>query len=356
MRKLLLTSSALVAAASIASYASADVSVSGNFDWKYRNTASNVAASDGTSMGQDHEVVISFSNKTDTGLTVSGTYDMDADAGSVDESSITVSGGFGSITMGANDGVSDAFGVNEQDLINDETHLTQFSPMAFADTGGSSALTTHGIMTNAGEVSVSGDSNKIAYISPAMGGFQAGYSLTDAGAGNGATASADESAMGFSYSMPMDGGSLLFEYNQVKRDPSGTGGTAVEEIQATNYGVTVTLGALSMIASSGAFEEASQGSTALTEDVEATGFAIKYDMGGGMTVAVSVMESEDSADAAAATGAKEKYSSNIGEISYNVAPGLTANLTYNDFDYKAGGSGLDAEAGSITQLTINATF
>ncbi len=350
MRKILLSSTSLIAAATIASYATADVSVSGSFDWKYRNIASNVAASDGTQMAQDHEVVISFSNKTDTGLTVSGRYDMDADAGSVDESSITVSGGFGSVTMGANDGVSDAFGVTEQDLINDEAHLTKFSPTAFAD---ALAATTTGIMTNAGEVSVSGDANKIAYISPAMGGFKAGYSLTDAGVG---TTSNDETAAGLSYTMPIDGGSVLFEYNQVKRDPSGTGGTAIEEIQSSNYGVTVTMGALTMIASSGSFEEASQGSTALTEDIEATGFGLKYDMGGGMTVAVSVMESEDSADAAAATGAKEKYSSNIGEVSYTIAPGLKANLTYNDFDYKTGGAGLTNEAGSITQLTINAAF
>ena len=345
MRKLLLTSSALVAAASIASYATADVSVSGGFDWKYKNTASNVAASDGTSMAQDHEVVISFSNKTDTGLTVSGRYDMDGDAGTVDESSITVSGGFGSITMGANDGVSDAFGVNEQDLINDESHLSRFSPTAFAD---ALAATTTGVMTNAGEVSVSGDANKIAYITPAMGGFKAGYSIADAGVD---TASNDTTEVGLSYTMPMDGGSLLFEYNQVKRDSTAT----IEEIQATNMGVTATLGALSMIASSGQFEEATAGSNVLTEDGEATGFAIKYDMGGGMTIAASVMESEDSADASAA-GDKEKYSANIAEVSYTIAPGLKANLTYNDFDYKAGGSGLAAEAGSITQLTINASF
>lgn len=347
MRKILLSSTSLLAAATIASYASAtEISASGSFDWKYKNTASNVAASDGTSMGVDNEVVISFSNKTDSGLTVSGRYDMDADAGSMDESSITVSGGFGSLTMGLNDGAADAFGVHEQDLINDETHLTRFSPTAFAD---ALSTTTTGVMTNAGEVSVSGDANKITYMTPAMGGFKAGYSMADAGVN---TASNDTTEVGLSYTMPMDGGSLLFEYNQVKRDATST----IEEIQATNYGVTVTLGALSMIASSGQFEEATAGSTALTEDSEATGFGLKYDMGGGMTVAVSVMESEDSADAAAATGAKEKYSSNIGEVSYTIAPGLKANLTYNDFDYKAGGSGLTAEAGSITQLTINATF
>ena len=115
MRKILLSSTSLIAAATIASYASADVSVTGDFDWKYKNIASNVAASDGTSMAQDHEVVISFSNKTDTGLTVSGRYDGRR-CWFIDESSITISGGFGSITMGANDGVSDAFGVTSKIL------------------------------------------------------------------------------------------------------------------------------------------------------------------------------------------------------------------------------------------------
>ena len=346
MRKILLSSTSLIAAATIASYATADVSVTGSFDWKYANIASNVAASDGTTMAQDHEVVISFSEKTDTGLTVSGRYDVDADTDGIDESSISISGGFGTITMGANDGVSDAFGVTEQDLINDEPHLAKFNPMFLADTN---ANTTVGIMTNAGEVNVSGDANKIAYITPSMGGFKAGYSVADAGVN---TASNDTTDIGLSYTMPLEGGSLLFEYNQVKREATDT----IEEIQASNYGVTVSMGALTAIASSGQFEEATAGSTALTEDIEATGFGVKYDMGGGMTIAASVMESEDSADAAAATGAKEKYSSNIGEISYSIAPGLTANLTYNDFDYKVGGSGLTAEAGSITQLTINASF
>ena len=49
MRKLLLTSSALVAAASISSYAVADVSVTGGFEWKYSSTSSDVTAKDGDS-------------------------------------------------------------------------------------------------------------------------------------------------------------------------------------------------------------------------------------------------------------------------------------------------------------------
>ena len=48
MRKFLLSSTSIVAAATIASYASADVSVTGGFDWKYSNISSNVTESDGT--------------------------------------------------------------------------------------------------------------------------------------------------------------------------------------------------------------------------------------------------------------------------------------------------------------------
>ena len=90
MRKLLLTSSALSCCCKYSSYAVADVSVTGAFDWKYKfNISSNVTASDGDAMGQDNEVVISFSNKTDSGLTIGGRFDMDADAlHGIDESSI----------------------------------------------------------------------------------------------------------------------------------------------------------------------------------------------------------------------------------------------------------------------------
>ena len=76
MRKLLLTSSALVAAASISSYAVADVSVTGSFEWKYTQQAADISTKDGNDMLTDNEIVISFSNKTDNGLTVTGKMEM----------------------------------------------------------------------------------------------------------------------------------------------------------------------------------------------------------------------------------------------------------------------------------------
>ena len=77
MRKLLLTSSALVAAASISSYAVADVSVTGDFEWAYKSTSSGVATTDGDSFTTDNEIAINFSNKTDNGLTIGGKVELD---------------------------------------------------------------------------------------------------------------------------------------------------------------------------------------------------------------------------------------------------------------------------------------
>ena len=54
---------------------------------------------------------------------------------------------------------------------------------------------------------------------------------------------------------------------------------------------------------------------------------------------------------------KEKYTANIGEVVYTVAPGLKAKVTYTDYDYKGGGQ-LTAgdDSGSKTQLTLSASF
>ena len=60
--------------------------------------------------------------------------------------------------------------------------------------------------------------------------------------------------------------------------------------------------------------------------IEGNGFGIKYDMGGGMTIAASTMEAEDDKDDLLAE--EEKYTANIGEVVYTVAPGLKAKVTY----------------------------
>jgi len=326
MRKLLLTSTALVAATSIASTAAADVSVTGAFEWGYTTQAADLTTNDGDSFRTDNEVTITFSSKTDSGLTITGRYDIDADSagGDTDESSLAISGGFGKIVLGSDDDAADAFGVHEQDLIAEEA---------------SSTPTSASILTNAGE-SGNGDTNKVTYFTPAMGGFKAGVSTTDSGT----TGVTDRTTMGASYNMPIDGGSLLVEYNQGKTD----GGTDTDH---QNYGATLKMGAMSMIISTATQEKANN-------DIEANGIGIKYDMGGGMYLAAASMEAEDDHSAATTAGEKEKYTSTMAEVGYTIAPGLNAAVTYIDYEYKDGGttaSNTD-DSGSITKLTIKASF
>ena len=80
MRKLLLGTTALAAAATLSANAAlADVSISGMIEWSYDSRSSNVAANNGTSFGQDSDMQIKFSNKTDSGLTLDMLVDFDTD-------------------------------------------------------------------------------------------------------------------------------------------------------------------------------------------------------------------------------------------------------------------------------------
>ena len=64
MRKLLLGTTALAAAATLSANAAlADVSISGMIEWTYNSRSSQVAANDGTTFGQDSDMQLHFLTK-----------------------------------------------------------------------------------------------------------------------------------------------------------------------------------------------------------------------------------------------------------------------------------------------------
>ena len=77
MRKYLLSTSALAGAALLSSVAVADVSISGTMEWEMISGDTDNAATDGTSMANANEVNIDFTNKTDSGLTITLNTDLD---------------------------------------------------------------------------------------------------------------------------------------------------------------------------------------------------------------------------------------------------------------------------------------
>ena len=71
-----------------------------------------------------------------------------------------------------------------------------------------------------------------------------------------------------------------------------------------------------------------------------------------MTFTVHTAETDDSTS-------NEEYSNTGAEIKYTIASGLTAFLNVEDYDYKIGsgaGAGTTADSGSVSKLTIKATF
>jgi hypothetical protein len=329
MRKLLLGTTALAAAATLSANAAlADVSISGATEWHYINFGSQDATLDGDKFSQDSEIAFKFSNKTDSGLTIGYTVEMESDAGSggIDESSFTISGGFGSIMLGQNDGVATAYAIEAEDATAEESAGSMASATIRTDTDISLDET---------------DNNKIAYTLPAMGGFKAGISFEDSGAGSAAANKADITAVGASFTTEAAGSTVTIGAATVTKENS-----AGTDSDAQNIGVKIASGAATFYLAQSINESSD-------EDITSQGFGASYNLGNGITLAGFTMTAEDDLDAG------EEYTANSVEATYSIASGLAAVLNVTNYDYKAGTNNDNSEAaddGTITKLVIKASF
>jgi len=328
MRKLLLGTTALAAAATLSANAAlADVSISGSYEWSYNSRSSNDATLDGTSFGDDSEIKFTFTNKTDSGLTVTAVTELEADADASstnDEQSISISGGFGKIKLGADDSVGDNFGIEAEDLIAEES------------TPYTGSMTTD-VLTDTDIRAASSDSNKISYYIPAMGGFTAGISHTTSVDG-----ASDSTEYGAQFTTSAAGSTITIG------GATGTTDTAsgTPDIDSQNIGVKIVSGPISVIFAQSTYE-------ASDEDQEANGASISYNMGNGMTIGAYTMESDDGLDAG------QEYTKSGVEVQYAIASGLTAVVTVDDYEYKKGTDGTatgTSDSGTNSKLTIKASF
>ena len=329
MRKLLLGTTALAAAATLSANAAlADVSISGATEWHYINFGSQDATLDGDKFSQDSEIAFKFSNKTDSGLTIAYTVEMESDAGAggIDESSFTISGGFGSIMLGQNDGVATSYAIEAEDATAEESAGSMASATIRTDTDISLDET---------------DNNKIAYTLPAMGGLKAGISFEDSGAGSAAANKADITAVGASFTTEAAGSTVTIGAATVTKENS-----AGTDSDAQNIGVKIASGAATFYLAQSVNESSD-------EDITAQGFGASYNLGNGITLAGFTMTAEDDLDAG------EEYTANSVEATYSIASGLAAVLNVTNYDYKAGTNNDNTEAsddGTITKLVIKASF
>ena len=320
MRKLLLGTTALAAAATLSANAIADISISGYYEWKYQSRSSNITTNDGTTFANDSEIVFKFSNKTDSGLDISLTTELEADDTdtAINESSMTIAGGFGKLVLGNNDHVGDNYGIEEGDLIAEEINATGVDSLTLLDSD---------------IAGMDGDSNKIAYHLPAMGGLTAGASFTNSGAAG----ASDTTAVGARYAMSAGGASITLGA------ATATTENSTQDIDSQNMGMKVVTGNVSVIVSQGKYEASST-------DETGTGASISFKVNDAMTIGAFTVEVEDDTSS-------EEYTNTGAEIQYTIASGLKAMLNVEDYDYKIGTStSTTADSGTVSKLTIKATF
>ena len=327
MRKLLLNSTAIATVAALtASVAVADVSISASTEFKYESRSSKVTAKDGTQTTSDSEIAFKFSNKTDNGLTIGYTVELESDAdgtATMDESSISISGGFGKIVLGQNDGAGDNYGFNSSDLIAEDVAVK---------------VASSSISSSTDIAAMSGDDRKMAYHLPAMGGFTAGASFTNSGE----TGATDTTEFGAKYVMEAGGNTITINGSTATTEATST------DTDAQSMGITVVSGNLSLSLGQGTYQ-------AVDEDHSSQGASVSYKLSNGVTVGTYTFKSEDDLDIG------EEYSQNGVEASYVIAAGLTAVVNVDDYEYKAattpdatGTSVVDS--GTITSFAIKASF
>jgi outer membrane protein OmpU len=348
MRKLLLGTSALAAAATLSANVAlaADVNITGGTEWTYINRDSGIVDTTGRSDDKftiDSDIQFSFTNKTDSGLEVGMTILMEN--GGEDEAYMTVKGGFGSITLGEDDGAGDKLTRTAHDIL---------GPDALNDGGGyvgagktdfdGTTVTGTDYLSddNADLITDINDANNITYMLPKLGGLQVGVSYADAGAK--AAQNGDTTVVGATYEFESGAvkGTLHYGNANISGASAGDGSR-----NSNSMAIDVSSGPFRAVLAKAQDDRTTAIQTTVTD------YGISYNLGSGLTIAAVGTQVEEN------TGGETIDATSI-SAKYSITSGLDAYLTYHDYDYTAGTSGAASsradDDGSYTQLTIKATF
>jgi hypothetical protein len=348
MKKILLGSTALVAAGMIASApASAKIKlgVGGYMEqWVGYVSQDDVGDSDfsGIDVKSDGEVHFKGSTKLDNGMTVGVNVQLEANSGGdmIDESYLILKGGFGEINIGSE---------------NSAQYKMQYGPVAYGigfNSGDQSAwVNTGGTISQSGhyraplgsvnvEANGVNDSERVTYYTPRVNGFQLGVTYMPSSSEDSNTTpdrnavKSDYVSVGANFNQKMGQMSVKVSagYGTVTDAESGAG--ADSEPQATNLGLRLGMGAFGINIATANFEDTG------SADGTAIAGSITYS-DGPMGISLGYLHGEREGDAAKSGQAEAdvfhlsaKYSlgsgvtwaSTIGTVTYTTDdPALAAN-------------------------------
>jgi len=326
MRKVLLTTTALVALGGVSAVSALEIGGYQRVTYSsWDDTASAESAGTNDSKFDDYtRFNFKHSVTTDSGLTASMFARINNAAESYEE--IKISGDFGSLSVGD---FTQAGNFYYNSLINDGKYVDD------------NAQTFDGVSQSAAATIMAATTVGITYETPNIAGFKAMVTRGDSG-----TASvADPTEMGVIYSTGMGDTNVTAHVITATADDST--GSAGDEVDNLEYGVVVANGPID-VRYSNASNETKSAAGVTTSDIQTSEYAIQYKVSSDLVAAVIITDSKDPKD----TTDNPKLDQTVFAARYDIAPGLRFYASYVDFDYE----GATNNAGSQTNLALRIDF
>ena len=368
MKKILLGTSGLVAAAALyASAAAAEtpkVTVGGFVDFQAG------IASDDLDAGQraqgfrnDSEVSFKADGKSDAGLNYGAQADLEADV-TVDANGqglnasrtfVYLDGGFGRVELGSNTGAAQTLKVDAGNVAAGTGGING-AWSYFANMPAGSFITTSKLPLAHGSTAVVGDEsvdniNKITYYSPRMAGVQLGLSYAPDSADRGQSASrtdADAGQSGDNFDVAL---SYANQYDDLSVAAAATGQfgsaetAAAEDLAAWNVGASLGYAGFSVAGSYGDWADSLAASGA---DANYYTAGVAYEVS---AFAASVTYLNSTID----NGTDSDFSNVTVSADYKLAPGLTPYAEVSVYEFDQAGTAADNE-GTVAILGTQLAF
>ena len=305
MRKVLFATTALVALGGV-SAASADISVSASSSFNYVTTNGGAEAAEDRDVNTQVDVGISAASTLDNGMSVTAMIGIDETNGALDDSGMTITGDFGTISMGGS--ATDTLGAMSTDVTADEAWDLD---AAYIDPANEHV-----------------PHMDVSIALPSISGLNVVVGMVDGDTVGATEADGDGSGFGLSYSTT---GSMPVTLSYA----SYSTGAANSEV--SSIGVSVTAGDATIKAAANE-----------TGDYTGTSVGATYTVSDQLSVAAYTGTGEDSTNAN-----YEAEMTGMG-LTYTITPGLSMSITHNDFTGKGAAAG--TQSGSRTALAIDVSF
>jgi hypothetical protein len=366
MRKILLTTTALVALGSVSAVA-ADISLSGNMRFRYNTWSDDNAQVDGennNAMSNVMQLWVKSTSTTDNGLAIGTNTRINA-SGEIDRNWIDIDGDFGQIDLGQQWSLSYSQSLHENwvgtvaggvymggsdngaAVAARDSVAAQASNANTAVASRAAVAATNLAAMNQGGFIGGTKANKINYHLPSIAGLNVAIGYADAGADS----DADETTMSARYAMPFASGSVTLNYASINTD-STTALTNSSFGRETGIQYSADFGRVYFI-NQNVSSESPAGAKA--NDQEGTILGGQYNLDSASQLVYYRQDVEQDGT----TNNGDEFSSDTVGYRYDMAGGLRIGLLHSNYDFTDSDQQAATNAndnGSATLIEIRVDF